>query len=260
MKKIFALLLALAMAFSMAACGGNTGSSSEQEPPVSTQVESMPTVSTPKLESTPDEVSSEVPESSGEPVENEDSEPTSHILVAYFSRMGNTIWESGADAETYASLNNIDGQFTGNAQLLAGFAQEITGGDLFLIETEETYPSDYRETTDVATIEKRDNARPALNSHVKNMEQYDTVVLIYPNWWGGLPMAVCTFLEEYDFTGKRILPLCTHEGSGLSGTESAIAELCPGATVLDGLSIRGRSAVDAKEDVDNWLNQSGIIG
>lgn len=265
MKKILALLLALAMLVSLTACGGNSeNSSSQQEPPVSSQAESEPAVSepavsTPEPESTLDEVSSEVSEVSSEPAESEKSEPTSHILVAYFSRVGNTVWEDGVDAITSASLNTIDGEFYGNAQLLAGYAQEITGGDLFLIETEETYPSDYRETTDAAKVEQNEDARPVLSSHVENMEQYDTIVLIYPNWWGDLPMPLYTFLEESDFAGKTILPLCTHEGSGLSGTKNTIAGLCPGATVLEGLSVRGGSAASARQDVEEWLNSSGTL-
>ena len=259
MKKYVASLLALILAFSLSACVGNTGGSSEHRQADSSQAESGPIMSTPKSENTPGISPSEDSEVSGEALKSEASEPVNKVLVAYFSRMGNTVWEDGVDAVTSASLNTIDGDFYGNAQLLAGYAQTFTGGDLFLIETEQTYPSDYRETTDQATIEQRDHARPALRSHVKNMGQYDTVVLIYPNWWGDLPMPLYTFLEEYDFSGKTILPLCTHEGSGLSRTENAIADLCPGAQVLGGLSVRGGNAASAQSDVENWLNNSGVF-
>lgn len=259
MKKYAALLLALILAFSLSACAGNAESSSEQRQVDSSQAESETIMSTPKSENTPGIAPSEDSEVSGESPESEEPESSGKVLVAYFSRMGNTVWEDGVDAVTSASLNTIDGDFYGNAQLLAGYAQKFTGGDLFLIETEQTYPSDYRETTDQATIEQRDNARPALRSHVKNMGQYDTVVLIYPNWWGDLPMPLYTFLEEYDFSGKTILPLCTHEGSGLSRTENTIADLCPGAQVLGGLSVRGGNAASAQSDVENWLNNSGVF-
>ncbi|MCH5344020.1 MAG: NAD(P)H-dependent oxidoreductase [Acetatifactor sp.] len=190
--------------------------------------------------------------------ENEDVQG-SNILVAYFSRVGNTVWEDGVDAVTSASLTVEDGEFVGNAEYLARMAQEATGGDLFLIQTEETYPSDYRKTTNVASDEQADNARPALASHVENMDQYDTIVLIYPNWWGTLPQPLFTFLEEYDFSGKTILPLCTHEGSHMGSSERAIAELCPDAILLDGLSVRGSSASSAQSDIEIWINNSVIF-
>jgi flavodoxin len=117
------------------------------------------------------------------------------------------------------------------------------------------YPSGYRDTTDQAKTEQNKETRPALSTHIDNMDDYDTVILIYPNWWGGLPMPVLTFLEEYDFTGKTILPLCTHEGSGLGSTEKEIADACPQATVSEGLAVRGGKAADAKSDVEEWLKK-----
>lgn len=186
-------------------------------------------------------------------------ETNSNILVAYFSRVGNTEWDEGVDAITSSSLNVADGEFFGNAQLLAQMAQQATGGDLFLIQTVESYPSAYRDTTDAALVEQRNNTRPALASHVENMEAYDTIVLVYPNWWGTLPMPLFTFLEEYDFSGKTILPLCTHEGSRMGSSERDIAQLCPGAVLLDGLSVRGSSAASAQSDVEAWISGSGIL-
>lgn len=133
-------------------------------------------------------------------------------------------------------------------------AQEITGGDIFEVCTVKSYPVDYAETTEVATVEKRTNARPELSSHVVNMDQYDTIILGYPNWWGTFPMAVFTFLEEYDFTGKTILPFCTHEGSDLGGSERDIRKLCPDAKVLPGLAIRGGSVKSAGDAIKSWLS------
>ena len=143
--------------------------------------------------------------------------------------------------------------------MLAQTAQEITGGDIFLIQTENVYPSDYRETTDVAADEQNDNARPELASHVENMDQYDTIVLIYPNWWGTLPQAIFTFLEEYDFSGKTILPLCTHAGSRMGSSERDIASICPNANLLEGLAVSGSSAASAHSDVEKWITDSGIL-
>lgn len=184
----------------------------------------------------------------------------SKILVAYFSRVGNTEWADGVDAVTSASLNIQDGEYAGNAEILAEMAQQITGGDLFLIQTVETYPSDYRQTTNKAKDEQNDNARPALASHVDNMNAYDTVILIYPNWWGTLPQPLFTFLEEYDFAGKTVLPLCTHEGSRLGSSEREISNICPDAVLLGGLAVRGSDVNSARSDVEAWISNSGILG
>jgi flavodoxin len=137
-------------------------------------------------------------------------------------------------------------------------AETVTGGDIFSIETVDKYPSGYRDTTDQANTEQNEGTRPELSTHIDNMDDYNTVILIYPNWWGGLPMPVVTFLEEYDFTGKNILPLCTHEGSGLGSTEKEIAAACPQATMSEGLAVRGGNAADAQSDVEEWLKKLEI--
>lgn len=169
----------------------------------------------------------------------------SKILIAYYSRKGEN-YLNGA-------IVNLP---VGNTEVAAKKAQEITSGDLFEICTAKSYPVDYTETTKVAATEKKTNARPELSTHVNNMNQYDTIILGYPNWCGTFPMAVFTFLEEYDFTGKTILPICTHEGSGLSGSERDIRKLCPDAKVLSGLAIRGGSVKSAGDALKSWLLKS----
>ena len=249
MKKFIAILLVMLMLLSLSACG----SKSSKDTPTGNQS----SVSAQEPASSPAEEENDVENPSSE----DDAEYGSSILVAYFSRSGNTVWEDGVDAVTSASINVMqDGQFAGNAELLAGMARQVTGGDLFLIQTEDTYPSGYRDTTDLAKVEQNNGVRPALASHVENMDQYDTIVLVYPNWWGNLPQALYTFLEEYDFSGKTILPLCTHEGSRMGSTERTIASLCPDATLMDGLAVRGGSAAGAQSDVETWINNSGILG
>jgi flavodoxin len=165
-------------------------------------------------------------------------------LVAYFSREG---------------YNYVSGRVTnlriGNTKVVAMMIAEIAKADLFCIDPVNPYPEDYTETTVVAQKEKRANARPGLSGHVKNMDSYDAVFLGYPNWWGTMPMAVCTFLEEYDFSGKTIIPFCTHEGSGLGRSESDIARIVPGAKLVKGLAILGSKVKDANQDIERWLGE-----
>jgi len=167
-------------------------------------------------------------------------------LIAYYSRKGN---------------NYVSGRIVnlpvGNTEVAANMIKEITDGELFHIDTVNEYPEDYTETTNVAKQELRDNVRPELLDHVEDMDSYDVIFLGYPDWWGTMPMAVFTFLEEYNFSGKTIIPFCTHEGSGLGHSEKDIAQLCPKATILKGLAIHGTRVNAAKKDVTNWLSKIG---
>jgi len=168
-------------------------------------------------------------------------------LIAYFSRKGNNY--------VGGSVENLP---VGNTEVAAKMIQKLTGADIFRIATVKEYPTDYGKTTEVARQELRQNARPALSSDVDNFDSYDVILLGYPNWWGTMPMAVWTFLEKHDFSGKTILPFCTHEGSGMGHSESDIRKLCPHATVLNGLSVRGGSVRAAEKEVSTWLRESGL--
>jgi flavodoxin len=163
-------------------------------------------------------------------------------LVAYFSRAGNN-YVSG-------KIVNLP---VGNTKVVADMIREIAGGDLFHIDTVRSYPKDYTATTNVAKKELNENARPELSSHVENMDSYNVIFLGYPNWWGTMPMPVFTFLEEYDFSGKTIVPFCTHGGGGMGCSENDIAKLCPEATLLKGLAIQGSRVSAAKKDIESWL-------
>jgi flavodoxin len=169
-------------------------------------------------------------------------------LVAYFSRKGN---------------NYVGGRIVnlpvGNTETAAVMIQKLTGGDMFRIETVKEYPADYTKTTDAAKQELRQNMRPELAGDLDNLGDYHVIVLGYHNWWGTMPMAVFTFLEKHDFSGKTILPFCTHEGSGMGRSESDLKRLCPGAKVQRGLSITGGSVKGAENDVSAWLRESGVI-
>jgi len=164
-------------------------------------------------------------------------------LIAYYSRKG----------QNYVSGQIVD-LAVGNTEVAARMIQELTGGNLFEIRTVKDYPLDYTETTRVAATEKRNNARPELTNIVDQMDMYDVIYLGYPNWWGTFPMAVFTFLESYDFSGRTIVPFCTHEGSGLGNSERDIRKLCPNAKVLPGIAIRGGSVKNAGNSIKTWLS------
>ena len=239
------LLLSTVLLF-LTACGS---SQAPYEPSNSSAVSSSAgsNVQTP---ATPPEVNDT---SSG--VSSSTDAPTvgNNVLVVWFSRVGITPFDDSVDAVSSASVNIRDGELVGNMQYLAEFIGAETDGDLFQIITEKEYPTDYRDTTDLAAEEQENGERPALTSHVENMEQYDVIFLGYPNWWGTLPQAVVTFLEEYDFSGKTIIPYCSHGGSRLGSGPRDIAALCPNATLLDGLAVSGSSVSSAQKDVQDWL-------
>ena len=260
MEKVIALIFAVLLALVLSSCGNSNTPSNTSSAILPESSEAAAPSETEAPHTTPESAPASEPSSEPEP-EGEvfpKDKLGSHILVAYFSRMGNMGFDENVDATTSASVNLVDGEYIGNAHLLAQMAQNVTGGDLFFIETVEKYPAGYRDTTNLASDEKSADTRPELAAHVDNMDDYDIVVQIYPNWWGGLPQAVKTFLGEYDFSGKTIYPLCMNEGSGLSNTESDIAEFYPGANVSKGLSVRGGSAADAQDIVAEWLD--GLSG
>lgn len=169
------------------------------------------------------------------------------ILVAYFSHTG----------KNYVNGSIVDLPI-GNTEVVAKMIQKITGSDLFHIEAVKVYPNDYTEATEVAKAELRADARPELTNHVKNMDSYDVIFIGYPIWWGTMPMPVFTFLGNYDFSRKTIIPFCTHEGSGLGRTEQDIIKLCPKATVLKGIAIHGGDAGSANTKVSDWINKLDI--
>lgn len=165
-------------------------------------------------------------------------------LIVYFSRKGNNY--------VNGSIRNLA---VGNTEIVAKMIQELTGADMFQIEPVIEYAADYNECTEEAQRDKRANARPEFKNAPQDISEYDTIYLGYPNYWGTMPMHVWTFLEKYDFTGKTIKPLCTHEGSGLGSSEKDIEKICPKATVLKGLAIYGSRVNTAKKDIEIWLSK-----
>jgi flavodoxin len=155
------------------------------------------------------------------------------ILVAYFSHSGNT-------------------------KCLAELIHKNIGSDIFEIKTVESYPAEYDAVVEVAKKEHDSGFRPKLATKVKDVSSYDVVFIGYPMWWYTTPMAVFTFLETYDLSGKTVIPFCTHEGSGLNGSLKDIKALCPKSKVLEGLAIRGSSANSAQNEVSAWIKMLGL--
>ncbi len=143
---------------------------------------------------------------------------------------------------------------TGNTEKAAKMISELTGADMFKIEQKIPYAADYTTCTEQAQRDKQSGARPELASLPESLDAYDEIYLGYPNYCGTMPMAVYTFLESFDFTGKKIYPFCTHEGSGLAGTERDIKRTAKAAIVEKGLAIHGSSVDSAKPALEKWIN------
>lgn len=181
------------------------------------------------------------------PASNTTADKTSDkkVLIAYFSR-----------ADENYGVGYVE---KGNTAHLAEIIAEETGGTLFEIKSTTPYPKSYKECGEFAKKERDANARPALTATVDNFDEYDVIYLGYPIWWHDLPMPVYTFLESYNFTGKTIIPFCTHAGSGLDGTDNQIRSTAPNATVGKPLVMYGTTAQNeprtARHQVVEWLNR-----
>lgn len=176
-------------------------------------------------------------------------------LVVYFSYFENANLPAGVDASASASIQVWNGKNTGNTGVVANIINEKVGGDIYPILVADKYPADYDETVSRGRDEQNRNYRPQLVNHIENFNDYDTVFIGFPNWWYDMPMAMYSFFEEYDFSGKTIIPFVTSGGSGFSNTVSTIKSLEPNATVLEGISISGRRVMGAEENVTEWLEE-----
>lgn len=176
-------------------------------------------------------------------------------LVVYFSYFENANLPVGVDASASASIQVWNGKNTGNTGVVANIINEKVGGDIYPILVVDKYPADYDETVNRGRNEQNRNYRPQLVNHIENFNEYDTIFIGFPNWWYDMPMAMYSFFEEYDFSGKTIIPFVTSGGSGFSNTVSTIKSLEPNATILEGVSINGRRAMRAEADVTEWLEE-----
>lgn len=236
LKRRFLIMLAVVMIISMFTGCGSASVKNNQ---------------TTKNDST--EKSSDIDSSSNAVTEavqnNTDNE---NILIAYFSVPEN-VDTDGIDANSGASIVVKNKDVLGNMKYMAMTIQEAIGGELFRIETTEEYPLEHETLVNQAKEEQNEDARPELATHIENVEQYNIIFLGYPNWWGDMPQPLYTFLEEYDFSGKTIIPFNSHGGSGFSNTIEEIKKLQPNATVKDdGLSISRNDVADSEQEITDW--------
>ena len=257
-RKTAVYILAAVTAFSLAACGqtggGGTQTAALQESSAAPAEEAAAADGTAGEESASvaEEASAGDTASATEGAAGTEEEGTtgSNILIAYF-----TVPETdGVDTMAGASRVVVDGEVLGNNQYIAQLIQGEVGGDLYAIETVQEYPGSHDPLLEYAYTEKAENARPELAGQIENLEDYDVIFLGYPNWNADLPMPLYTFLEQYDFSGKTIIPFTTHGGSGFSRTIQTIQELQPGATIVeDGLSISRNNVPEAQSAVTDWI-------
>lgn len=253
MKKLLTPLMALALAIVFTACQAAPSSSvsSSPAPPESSQLSSAVGESA---------ASSQLEESSAAPaessaLENSPEAVESSVLIAYFSWAENAVLEEGVDAMTSPSVSD-----PGNVQQLAGWIQEETGGELFSIQVTDPYPSDWDACLERANEERGQDARPALvEPQVENLEQYDRVFLGYPNWWYGVPMALLTFLEENDLSGKDVYLFCSHGTGGLARSVEIITEAVPEANISDNIfDCYEEDAPASQGDIQAWVAELGL--
>ena len=229
MRKWTALLLALAMTLSLAACGSSGNQENASDMPASASGSAAEETPAPTDTETPAAAPAEDPAESGT---SATGDPGS-VLIAYFS-------------------------WSGNTEQVAQIIRGETGGDLFEIAPATPYTDDYNELLDIAQQEQSDKARPELAGQVENWDQYDTIFVGYPNWWSDAPMAVYTFLESYDWSGKTLVPFNTSASGGFGRSLSGLEESASGVTILDGLSFTERTLGDAQSEVTTWLDELGL--
>ena len=242
MKKISvfcAVLLVFLMVAGLTGCGGGNQK----------QAGNVPETKNASEQPGADETVALAPEETAQPASQEPAQSAgSKTLVLYFSRTG----------EQY-TVGVIE---KGNTAIVAEMIAEKTGADSFeILPADDHYPMTYSELTDVAKREQNENARPAYAGTLPDLSQYDTIFIGAPVWWGDWPMIMYTVFENNDFSGKKLVPFSTHEGSGLSGFDRKLADACPDSEILSGQAFRGNdcqndlSGVDS--DVSDWLKSLG---
>lgn len=217
MKKIFRTIILLMLAMSLVACSSNSGTKKSSQTQSKIADESN---------ASKDNTSSSIEKSSKD---NKNDSKKSKILVAYFSYQGHT-------------------------RQVADWIQQQAGGDIFEIQPATSYSSDYDTTEAQAKREQQEKARPKLKTQVNNMDDYDVVFVGYPNWFNNMPMPVFTFLEQYNFSGKTIIPFCTNGGNGFGNGVKDMKSTLPNSKFLEGIQIRDNNVESSKDKVTQWIN------
>ena len=169
----------------------------------------------------------------------------SKIITVYYSHKGENYWNG--------SIKNLK---KGNTEIVAEFIHKAVGGDIFEVQTLKEYAENYYICTEEAQKELQENARPELKAYPENLESYDIIFAGFPNWWGTMPMAMFTLFEKFDLKGKKIVPFCTNEGSGMGSSEKDLVKVCRGANVMRGLAICGTKSSDSEEQVFEWARRN----
>lgn len=207
------------------------------------------------------EPQTEIPDNPGN---SDDDEPgtvtpgNGKILIAWFSRWGNTNYPSDVDATTGASIIVDNGTRRGTTEVVARYIQTAVGGNLHLIETLVPYPTEFDDVRDQNHAEQAAGTLPALKKRIENMEQYDVIFIGYPNWALDVPQAILSFLSAYDLTGKTVVPFCTHDGYGAGSSYRSIQNAASGANVLEGIAIEASNVPSSESQVQGWLERIGI--
>ena len=262
--KVITVMLASLM-LAMTACGSSADSRSESSQSKVVSADSSAAVkekSSAAEESTADEnaVTDDVSSNAAESAADTESKPDEtqstggKILVAYFTN----VQTDSTDANASASRIYRNGDMVGVTEYGAQVIAEHTSGDLFFIKGND-YPADYDSTTQAAHDEQLENARPQLVNHIDNIDDYDVVFVCYPTWWTDMPMAVYSFFDEYDLSGKTVIPFNTHWGYGAGETYNTIAQLEPDADVKDGLSVYNYDMESSETTITDWIDGLGII-
>lgn len=222
MKQILILAFSFLLVFGLASCDKN-------EPTVGTSGTETP--NTPNAN----------PDNPGDSTDVQSGK----ILIVYFSRTG----------------YNYPNQWLeiGHTARVAGYIADLTGGERFEIIPVVSYPDNYQETVAIARDEYENNARPAIQNKIENMDEYDTIFIGGPVWHGAMPMIIRTFYESYDLSDKTLVPFTTHAGSGLGDGEQLARSYYPDNTILSGLAVEGTNSINARGDVEAWLKKIGII-
>ena len=232
-KKLFAVMMASMLTFALAACG-NTGNNGEES--------TIPEPSTMKAPVVETESESETEESTL-PADTSEEATESETDLEDMAVTGVVVYFS----------------WSGNTEAVAAEIQNQTGADTFRLVPAEPYTDDYDALLDIAQEEQKNGARPAISGSIENFDSYEVVYLGFPNWWGDMPMILYSFLDDYDLSGKTIVPFVTSGGSGFSNTIRTIESMEPDAEVLDGLSLGSSQAANAGDAVANWLSGLGLV-